>query len=83
MSGNRSRRKGATSELLTRDLLIAAGLSARKISRAYQPSHDLEVQAGDRMLRLEVKSRSDFSTLHRWLDGADALVLRADRPIHW
>jgi hypothetical protein len=24
------------------------------------------------MLKLEVKSRADFSTLHRWLDGADA-----------
>jgi len=51
----------------------------RKVSRAYKPGHDLEVQLGDRTLKLEVKSRSDFSTLHRWLDGADALVLRADR----
>jgi hypothetical protein len=41
--------------------------------------HDLEVQVGDRPLKLEVNSRSDFSTLHRWLDGADALVLCADR----
>jgi hypothetical protein len=30
----------------------------------------------------EVKSRSDYSTLHRWLEGADALVLRADRRAH-
>jgi hypothetical protein len=37
------------------------------------------VQVGDRTLKLEVKSRSGFSTLHRRLDGADALVRRADR----
>jgi hypothetical protein len=66
-------------EYQARDLLIAAGLPARKVSRAYHPCHDLEVQIGDRTLKLEVKSRSDFSTLHRWLDGADALVLHADR----
>jgi hypothetical protein len=79
MSGLRSRRKGLRAEYQTRDLLTAAGLPARKVSGAYRPGHDLEVQVGDRMLKLEVKARSDFSTLHRWLDGADALVLRADR----
>jgi hypothetical protein len=72
MSGLRSRRKGLRAEYQTRDLLIAAGLPVRKVSGAYRPGHDLEVQVGDRMLKLEVKSRADFSTLHRWLDGADA-----------
>jgi hypothetical protein len=54
------------------------------IAGAYRPDHDLEVQVGDRTLKLEVKSRSDFLTLHRWLDGADALVLRTDaKPRLW
>jgi hypothetical protein len=79
--GLRSRRKGLYGEYRTRDLLIAAGLPARKVSGAYRPGHDLEVQVGERTLKLEVKSRADFPTLHRWLDGADALVLRADRKL--
>jgi hypothetical protein len=40
-----SSRKGLRAEYQTRDLLIAAGLPARKVSRAYQPGNDLDIQA--------------------------------------
>ena len=55
MSGLRSRRKGVRVELA-----IAKLIGARKVSRAYQAGHDLELPLGDdRMLRIECKGRAD------------------------
>jgi hypothetical protein len=76
MSGLRSRRKGVRVELA-----IAKLIGARKVSRAYQAGHDLELLLGDdRMLRIECKARADgFWQLYDWLDGRDALIVKADR----
>ena len=76
MSGLRSRRKGARVELA-----IAKLIGARKISRAYQAAHDLELLLGDdRMLRIECKARADgFRELYSWLRERDVLIVKADR----
>ena len=71
MSGLHSRRKGARVELA-----IAKLIGARKVSRAYQAGHDLELLLGeDRLLRIEVKCRAaGFKQLYNWLDKRDLLV---------
>jgi hypothetical protein len=76
MSGLRSRRKGVRVELA-----IAKLIGARKVSRAYQAGHDLELPlGGDRILRIEVKARGDgFKQFYDWLDGRDVLIVKADR----
>jgi hypothetical protein len=76
VSGLRSRRKGARVELA-----IAKLIGARKISRAYQAAHDLELLLGDdRMLRIECKARADgFRELYSWLRERDVLIVKADR----
>jgi hypothetical protein len=75
MSGLRSRRKGVRIELA-----IAKLIGARKVSRAYQAGHDLELALGDdRTLRIECKARADgFGMLYRWLDDRDVLIVKAD-----
>jgi hypothetical protein len=76
MSGLRARRKGVRVELA-----IAKLIGARKVSRAYQAGHDLELALGnDRMLRIECKARAaGFRQLYDWLDGRDILIVKADR----
>jgi hypothetical protein len=76
MSGLRSRRKGVRV-----DIAIAKLIGARKVSRAYQAAHDLELSlGGDRMLRIECKARADgFRQLHDWLDERDSLIVKDDR----
>jgi hypothetical protein len=76
MSGLRSRRKGVRVELA-----IAKLIGARRVTRAYQAGHDLELPLGDdRRLRIECKARADgFSALYRWLDERDPLIVKADR----
>jgi hypothetical protein len=75
MSGGRSsRRKGVRVELA-----IAKLIGARKVSRAYQAGHDLELALGDDRLRIECKARADgFGKLYRWLDDRDVLIVKAD-----
>jgi hypothetical protein len=60
---------------------MAKLIGARKVSRAYQAGHDLELLLGDdRMLRIECKARTDgFRELYSWLTGHDVLVIKADR----
>ena len=76
MSGLRFRRKGVRVELA-----IAKLIGARKVSRAYQAGHDLELPLGDdRMLRIECKARADgFRELYSWLDERDVLIIKSDR----
>jgi hypothetical protein len=76
MSGLPSRRKGARVELA-----IAKLIGARKVSRAHQVGHDLELLLGDdRMLRIECKARADgFRQLYDWLQERDVLIVKADR----
>jgi hypothetical protein len=75
MSGRWSRDKGVRVELA-----IAKLIGARKVSRAYQAGHDLELPLGDdRILRIECKARANgFGTLYRWLDDRDVLIVKAD-----
>jgi hypothetical protein len=82
MSGGRaSRRKGDRAEVRLVNLLQAAGFSAERVplSGASHGRFGGDVILGaDR--RVEVKIRADgFRELYRWLDGADLLVVRADR----
>jgi hypothetical protein len=71
----RSRRKGARTELA-----MAKLIGARKVSRAYQAGHDLELDLGDRVLKLEVKARNGgFGTLYAYLGDNDALIVKSDR----
>ena len=75
MSGRWSRDKGVRVELA-----IAKLIGARKVSRAYQAGHDLELPLGDDLLRIECKARAHgFGTLYRWLDDRDVLIAKADR----
>lgn len=53
MSSLGSRRKGQRVEYL-----IAKLIGAKKVSRAWAAGHDLELVAGDRVLKLEVKARA-------------------------
>jgi hypothetical protein len=70
MSSLHSRRKGVRVELAMANLI-----GARKVSRAYQAGHDLELALGDnRMLRIECKARADsFRQLYDWLNDRDLL----------
>jgi Holliday junction resolvase len=80
MSGAHSRRKGSRAELALVKFLQAEGFAAEKLSRMYRPGPDLSVPLLGRDLAVEVKIRSDgFRELYRWLDGADLLIIRADR----
>lgn len=60
---------------------MAKRLGARKVSRAYQAGHDLELPLGDeRVLRIECKARADgFRELYGWLEDRDILIVKADR----
>jgi hypothetical protein len=76
MSGLRSRRKDVRVALA-----IAKLIGARKVSRAYQAGHDLELALGDeQMPPIECKARAEgFRGLYSWLQERDLLVLKADR----
>jgi hypothetical protein len=76
MTGLRSLRKGVRVELA-----IAKLIGARKVSRAYQAGHDLELPLGDeRMLRVACKARANgFRELYSWLNERDILIVKADR----
>jgi hypothetical protein len=75
MSGLHSRGKGVRVELA-----IAKLIGARKVSRAYQAGHDLELPLGDDLLRIECKARAHgFRELYSWLDKRDVLIVKADR----
>jgi hypothetical protein len=75
MTGLRSLRKGVRVELA-----IAKLIDARKVSRAYQAGHDLELPLGeDRMLPIECKAGADgFRVLYSWRSGRDLLIVKAD-----
>jgi hypothetical protein len=80
MSGLRSRRKGLRVEYLARDALIAGGISARKVSRACQPGHDVEAGVHGRLLKVQVRLRAkNDATVYAQLDGCEVLLLKADR----
>ena len=68
MSGRRSRDKGARTERAIAKVLRANGFAATKISRAYQPGHDIVLSLNGRDLCVEVKARAGgFRELYTWL----------------
>lgn len=82
MSGRAPRRKGDRVERLVLAELRAAGLEAKRVplsgSATGYPG-DLSVQFRGLERCVEVKARADFRTLHSWLEGRNALILKADR----
>jgi hypothetical protein len=78
--GKRSRNKCQRTELFVKHALQAHGISATKVSRMYQPGHDITARVAGRDLRLEVKSRAQgFGALYKFLEQRDVLVVKADR----
>jgi hypothetical protein len=76
----KSRRKGARGELALVRLLQDRGFAAEKISRMYKRGPDLSVPLLGIDRSIEIKIRSNgFRELYSWLDGADLLIVRADR----
>jgi hypothetical protein len=76
----KSRRKGARGEVALARLLQDHGFAAEKISRMYKRGPDLSVPLLGVDRRIEAKIRANgFQQLYRWLDGADLLIVRADR----
>ena len=80
MTGRASRIKGARVERELVHLLQDSGFAAEKISRTGYTGPDLSVPLLGRDLRVEVKARCNgFRKLYAWLNGADLLIVRADR----
>ena len=80
MSGRRSRDEGARTERAMAEVQRANGFAAAKISRAYQPGHDIVLSLSGRDLCVEVKARAGgFQELYSWLSGRDLLIMKADR----
>jgi hypothetical protein len=53
---------------------------AVKVSRAYQPGHDIVLSLIGRDLCVEVKVRADgFRELYSWVNERDVLIVKADR----
>jgi Holliday junction resolvase len=85
MTGGRaSRDKGNRTERAIVRLLQERGLAAERVPLSGAArgrfGGDVSVPVIGRDLRCEVKSRGGgFRRLYDWLDGADLLILRADR----
>ena len=80
MSGRRSRNKGARTERAIAKVLQANGFAAVKVSRAYQPGHDIVLPLVGCDLCVEVKARAGgFRELYGWLGCRDILIVKADR----
>jgi Holliday junction resolvase len=82
--GKASRAKGDRLERAIVRLLQDRGIGAERVplsgSAGGRYSGDISVPCLGRDLVIEAKSRgSGFRQLYKWLDGRDALVLRADR----
>jgi Holliday junction resolvase len=82
--GRKSRNKGNRHERALVRLLQAAGFAAERIplsgSAGGRFSGDVTVPLPGSDRKVEVKARGNgFRKLYSWLDGADFLVVRADR----
>jgi Holliday junction resolvase len=76
----RSRDKGARTERAIVRLLQERGFAAEKVSGMYKPGSDLSVSLLGADRRVEVKCRGNgFRELYHWLNGADFLIVKADR----
>lgn len=84
MSGRRSRDKGSRTERAIVRLLQDHALAAERVPLSGAArgrfGGDVSVPLLGRDMRVEVKARGNgFRELYKWLDGADLLVIRADR----
>jgi hypothetical protein len=80
MSGRKSREKGRRAELTLVHRLQDAGLAAEKSSRTGYAGSDISVPLLGRDLKCECKVRgTGFKQIYTWLEGADLLIVRADR----
>jgi hypothetical protein len=80
---NRSKQKGDRCERQIVDLLRSHGLNAYRVPLSGSCTgfkDDIEIRTPDRTWRIESKARANgFTSLYRWLNGSDVLVVRADR----
>jgi Holliday junction resolvase len=84
MSGRRSRSKGVRTERGIVALLKASGIVAERVPLSGAVggrfARDIVLPLMGRDLCLEVKCRAQgFRELYAWLDGRDALIVKADR----
>jgi Holliday junction resolvase len=84
MSGRRSRDKGNRAERALVRVLQDHGFAAERVPLSGAArgrfGGDVSVPLLSRDMRVGVKCRADgFRELYRWLDGADLLVVKADR----
>lgn len=84
MSGRRSRDKGARGERALVQYLLGRGFSAERVPLSGAAGgkfcSDVSVAVLGTDWRIECKTRArGFAQLYAWLDGSDALVVRADR----
>jgi Holliday junction resolvase len=84
MTGGRApARKGTRVERELVHLLCEVGLFCARVplsgavGGAYSGDIDLELHG--RIVKVQVKARQEFRTLQQWLDGAELLLLKADR----
>jgi Holliday junction resolvase len=84
MSGRRSRDKGARGERHLVHLLQAAGFAAERVPLSgaaggrYCGDVSVPLLGVDRTVEVKVRANG-FRELYRWLDGADMLIVKADR----
>jgi Holliday junction resolvase len=84
MSGGRApTRKGTRVERELVQLLCELGLPCARValSGAIGGAHsgDVDLELRGRTAKIQVKARRQFRTLHRWLNGAELLLLKGDR----
>jgi Holliday junction resolvase len=82
--GRSPAQKGQRLERAIVRLLQDRGIAAERVplsgAAGGSYSGDISVPFGDRDLTVEAKSRgSGFKQIYAWLEGRDALVIRADR----
>jgi Holliday junction resolvase len=85
MGGRRSRDKGNRTERGVVQLLTALGLRAARVplsgsaGGAFSADVEVYLPGSESPAQLEVKCRANgFRTLYQWLEGVDALILKAD-----
>jgi Holliday junction resolvase len=84
MSGRRSRAKGSRTERGVVNALKASGIAAVRVPLSGAVggrfAGDIVLPLMGRDLCVEVKARADgFRELYSWLEGRDALIVKADR----
>jgi hypothetical protein len=84
MTGGRSpARKGRHVEQEPVTLLLDLGLVCARVplsgAAGGEFAGDIHVEIRGHKLRIEVKARKKFDTLHSWLTWADLLISKADR----